>query len=171
MFWSDCWMVYRIIIVGEALQGKEIGIEDVIVIGTGQSSLLVNVLLLRMNWCRYESCHLNSFPGTSFYLLLGCSWLCLCMYILKKLYVYFHYSIKSHLWYTTASYSKVQWSCQVSLHWQCAVEKYDGSNNYVELVYVSCYHDHIYFIFIQDLDFRFLNKCLIISLPIFLIRG
>jgi len=35
--------------VGEALQGKEIGIEDVIVIGTGQSSLLVNVLLLRMN--------------------------------------------------------------------------------------------------------------------------
>lgn len=35
-------MIYRIIIVGEALQGKEIGIEDVIVIDTGTVfSLLV----------------------------------------------------------------------------------------------------------------------------------
>jgi hypothetical protein len=37
-------MAYRIIIVVEALQGREIGIEDVIVIDTGQCSLLANVL-------------------------------------------------------------------------------------------------------------------------------
>lgn len=30
--------------MGEALQGKEIGIEDVIVIDTGKSSLIANVL-------------------------------------------------------------------------------------------------------------------------------
>lgn len=35
MFWFDYLMIYRIIIVGEALQGKEIGIEDVIVIDIG----------------------------------------------------------------------------------------------------------------------------------------
>jgi len=35
--------------VDEALHRKEIGIEDVIVIDTGQSSLLINVLLIHMN--------------------------------------------------------------------------------------------------------------------------